>query len=159
MADGIVAVAVAAPAPVDVEQAAVVAAVANETMATRRVAARIDDGTAGSQFASEGGAPAGGGVVLDVDLMEAGFVFEIVAQHIVGGGLGMIALIVDVGVAHIHIILHLECHAQVVHQGGHFVDFGRGARAGQGIGHQAPVIGGGAKVGTLGGVGRRGVGV
>ena len=107
MADGIVAVAVAAPAPVDVEQAAVVAAVANETMATRRVAARIDDGTAGSQFASEGGAPAGGGVVLDVDLMEAGFVFEIVAQHIVGGGLGMIALIVDVGVAHIHIILHL----------------------------------------------------
>ena len=67
-ADGIVAVAIAIPPPVEVEESAVVESVADKGVSAGRILAIVQHRSAGQQLAGEHGGPTGSGVVGESDL-------------------------------------------------------------------------------------------
>jgi len=98
-------------------------------------------------------------VVSKIDLVEAGFVFEVSTKGVVGRGDGEKAAGIGICITDIGAVLHLEGHTDMMHKGGHSVDLGGGAGTGEGVGHIVPIVGGGAEISASGGIGAGRVGV
>ncbi len=150
-ADGIVAVAPAAPAPVDVELAAVVVAVAHKAVPAGRVASAVEDRTAGIQLAHQQRAPVGIAVVVYRHLTQAALILKVRPQSIFRRRLEGVAVGVSQSPAAAigrHVVVHLHRHAHMVHQGRHGRPLGSGARTGQLRRHACPGISRRAEIGA-----------
>ena len=86
VAEGVVAIAGAAPAPVDMELAAIGVAVAHKAVSGGAVVAGVDDRAAVVEFVHQQGAPFGTAVVVYRHLPQGALILEIGAQGILGRG-------------------------------------------------------------------------
>ena len=152
------------------EEAAVVITVADEAVSARVVATGIEHRPVVVELVAQHGQPLRLGEILIVHMVHVASVFEVVAQRVLGtadGGRAKIddaagGFIIVVGAAAAfgqHVIVHLDSHPNMVHQGGHRRFLSRGCRRDKAVGHAAPSIGSGAEIGAQGAISGMGVGV
>ena len=147
VADGEVAVVVARPSPVHMEEVVIGAvAVHHKGVAARGAAAGIDDRVSGLQLAAHQGVPFG----VAIALLEAGIAPGVIAEVVLQGLLGREAFQhtarMLVGAAGRRRVVHIGRHTHLVAElrNGIFLDLRAGGT--QHIGHIVPVVGRGVEV-------------
>lgn len=144
--EGVIAVAIAAPPPVEMEIVVGIVAITHKSMSARGVATRIENGAASRDIVFQILHPGSIGSSVAGGATQRGIVGEVGAKCHIGGG-DRLALGDGDSTTARRVVLHGDRDAAMIHECAHGIELGVGAGTGEGIRHVCPIVLCGTKIG------------